>query len=123
MKVGFVTLFGRSNVGKSTLLNVLVGTKLAITSPKPQTTRRHVQGVLHTDEAQIIFVDTPGIFTSSRDRLTRSLNASAQNALKDVHVILHVVDPTRPIGPEDKKIFSLMEHVRIPVVMVINKMD
>lgn len=123
MKVGFVTIFGRSNVGKSTLLNRLVGTKLAITSPKPQTTRHHIQGVVHDPRGQIVFVDTPGIFTSSRDKLSRSLNASAEAALKDVDVIVHVVDPTRAIGPEDKRIFSILDQLDIPKILVINKMD
>jgi len=123
MKTGFVTIFGRSNVGKSTLLNSLVGTKLAITSPKPQTTRQQIQGVVHDPRGQIVFVDTPGIFTSSRDRLSKSLNASAEAALKDIDVIVHVVDPTRAIGPEDKRIFSILDKISTPKIMVINKMD
>ncbi|HBU28244.1 TPA: GTPase Era [Candidatus Uhrbacteria bacterium] len=123
MKSGFVTLFGRSNVGKSTLLNRLVGTKVAITSPKPQTTRHQIQGVVHTEEGQIVFVDTPGIFTTSKDNLTKYLNKTAQNALKDVDIVVHVVDPTRPIGPEDKKIFSIIRELKLPKVLVINKID
>lgn len=123
MKAGFVTLFGRSNVGKSTLLNALVGSKIAMTTPKPQTTRGHIQGVVHAPEGQIVFVDTPGLFTSSRDRLTRALNRHAETALTGVNVIAHVVDPTRPIGPEDKRIFALLASLPTPKVMVINKID
>lgn len=123
MKAGFVTLFGRSNVGKSTLLNRLVGTKVAITSPKPQTTRHQIQGVVHAAKGQIVFVDTPGIFTTSRNNLTKYLNKAAQNALRDVDVIVHVVDPTRPIGPEDKKIFGVVRDLEQPKILVINKID
>lgn len=123
MKSGFVTLFGRSNVGKSTLLNQLVGTKIAITSPKPQTTRHQIQGVVHDERGQIVFVDTPGIFTTSRNQLTKYLNKAAQNALRDVDVVLHVVDPTRPIGPEDKKIMGVVRELPQPKILVINKID
>ncbi len=123
MKTGFATLFGRSNVGKSTLLNRLVGTKIAITSPKPQTTRHQLQGVVHADEGQIVFVDTPGLFTSAKSTLTSYLNKTAQAALKDVDVIVHVVDPTRAIGPEDKKIMALLRDIHTPKILIINKMD
>ncbi|NQV12257.1 GTPase Era [Candidatus Uhrbacteria bacterium] len=123
MKAGFVTLFGRSNVGKSTLLNSIVGTKLAITSPKPQTTRHQIQGVIHDDRGQIVFVDTPGIFTTSKSNLAKYLNKAAENALNGVDVILHVVDPTRSIGPEDKKIMSTIANTKLPKILVINKMD
>lgn len=123
MKAGFVTLFGRSNVGKSTLLNTVVGTKVAITSPKPQTTRNQLQGVLHAPEGQIVFVDTPGIFTSARDKLTKHLNRTAKDALKEIDVIVHVVDPTRMIGPEDKQIMAIIKSVDVPKILVINKMD
>lgn len=123
MKAGFVTLFGRSNVGKSTLLNNIVGTKLAITSPKPQTTRHQIQGVVHDERGQIVFVDTPGIFTSSKSDLSKYLNRSAEGALHGVDVIIHVVDPTRSIGPEDKKIMSIIEKIDLPKILVINKID
>lgn len=123
MKTGFVTLFGRSNVGKSTLLNQLVGSKIAITSPKPQTTRHQIQGVVHHDNGQIVFVDTPGIFTTTRNNLTKYLNKAAQNALHEIDVVVHVVDPTRPIGPEDKKIIGIVRDLDLPKVLVINKID
>lgn len=116
-------MFGRSNVGKSTLLNRLVGTKIAITSPKPQTTRHQIQGVVHDERGQIVFVDTPGIFTTSRNQLTKYLNKAAQNALRDVDVVVHVVDPTRPIGPEDKKIMGVVRELQQPKILVINKID
>lgn len=98
-KTGFAVLVGRSNAGKSTLLNTLIGTKVAITTPKPQTTRQSLQGVLHHPEGQIIFVDTPGIFQKRHDFLTESLNKTAKMALKDIDVLVYVVDATRAIGP------------------------
>lgn len=123
MHTGFVTLFGRSNVGKSTLLNRLVGTKLAITSPKPQTTRHHIQGVVHLPEGQVVFVDTPGFFTGARSALTKALNARAESGLHGVDLIAHVVDPTRAPGPEDKRLLAMVAPLTIPKVLVINKID
>src|ERR1041385_6921203 len=102
MKVGFVALVGRSNTGKSTLLNALVGSKIAITTPKPQTTRQAIQGVYHSNEGQIIFVDTPGIFRKRRDAMTTRMNQAARGALEGVDLILYVVDPTRAIGEEEE---------------------
>ncbi len=122
-KAGFVAIIGRSNVGKSTLLNTLVGTKVAITTPKPQTTRRPIQGVITREEGQIVFVDTPGIMQKARDPLTQALLAYAKEALHDVDAILYVVDPTRAIGEEEKQAFRLLEHVTAPTLLVINKID
>ena len=122
-KSGFVVLIGRSNVGKSTLLNSLVGTKVAITTPKPQTTRDVIQGVVHDERGQIIFIDTPGIFQQSKDRLTSKLTQKAKESLRGVDLILYTVDPTREIGNEEKIIQSMLRNIDIPKVMVINKVD
>lgn len=123
MKVGFVALVGRSNTGKSTLLNALVGTKVAITTPKPQTTRQAIQGVLHGAEGQIIFVDTPGVFRKRRDAVTNRMNAAAKGALEDVDVVLYIVDPTRAIGEEEEDIMKLIADVTSPKLLIINKID
>src|SRR3989338_5458480 len=97
MKSGVVALVGRPNVGKSTLLNAILGRKVAITSPKPQTTRFPIQAVYEDDRGQIIFTDTPGIFAKAEDTLSKKINPLAQSALKnkDLNVILYLVDHTR----------------------------
>src|SRR3989344_2710447 len=122
-KSGFAVMVGRSNVGKSTVLNSLVGSKVAITSPKPQTTRLPVQGIVTRPEGQVVFVDTPGIIQKSRDTLTGKLAAAAKDSLRDVDVVLHVVDPTRSIGDEEKAVMRLMQEVTKPKILVINKTD
>lgn len=122
-KSGMVAIVGRSNVGKSTLINTMVGTKVAITTPKPQTTRRPIQGIITRQEGQIVFVDTPGIMQKARDTLTNKLNAYAKDSLRDVNAVLYVVDPTRPIGDEEKQAFRLVEKITIPKLLVINKID
>ncbi len=122
-KSGFAVLVGRSNVGKSTLLNALVGTKVAITTPKPQTTRLPIHGILSTEEGQAVFVDTPGIFQKSRDRLTKKLLEAVTQSLKDVDVVVYVVDPTRAIGDEEKYVLRIVEAIEKPKLLVINKSD
>ncbi|KKW36698.1 MAG: GTPase Era [Candidatus Giovannonibacteria bacterium GW2011_GWA2_53_7] len=122
-KSGFAVLVGRSNVGKSTLLNALVGTKVAITSPKPQTTRLPVHGILTTEQGQIVFVDTPGIFQERRGSLGGRLLSSVKHSLRDVDAIVYVVDPTRSIGDEEKTVMRLIADIEKPKILVINKMD
>lgn len=122
-KSGMVAIIGRSNVGKSTLLNSLVGSKVAITTPKPQTTRRPIQGILTNDLGQVVFVDTPGIMQVARDPLTKKLASYAKEALKDIDAVIYVVDPTRSIGDEEKQALRMVENITKPKLLVINKMD
>ena len=124
MKSGFVALIGRSNVGKSTLLNALVGTKVAIITPKPQTTRHAIRGIVHDPAGQIVFVDTPGVFDKTRDPLTESMNREVRNALEGIDAIVYVVDPTRAVGPEEHRVHAMVETAtKTPKIMVINKCD
>jgi GTP-binding protein Era len=119
MRSGFVTIVGRPNVGKSTLLNQLLGTKVSIVSDKPQTTRTQVRGVLNRPDAQIVFVDTPGIH-KPQGPLGERLNASATSAIGDVDAVCLVVDATAPIGKGDKFIAA-----RVPsnTIVIVNKID
>jgi GTP-binding protein Era len=122
-KSGFAVLVGRSNVGKSTLLNALIGTKVAITTPKPQTTRHAIQGVIHDPRGQVVIVDTPGIFTHVPDNLTAKLNETARKSLQDIDAIVYVVDPTRHVGDEEKVVRGLVMASDKPKILVINKSD
>jgi len=122
-KVALAVLVGRSNVGKSTLLNNLLGTKIAITSPKAQTTRHLIHGVLNDDRGQIVFVDTPGLFKQVPDTLTAKLNEKAKDALDGIDIILYVVDPTRHVGDEEKTIHRLVTQSDRPKILVLNKSD
>lgn len=123
MKSGFAVLIGRSNVGKSTLLNSLVGTKVAITTPKPQTTRRPVQGALTTDLGQVVFVDTPGIMQKARDPLTKKLLKWTEESLQGIDLILYVVDATRAIGSEEKQALAMIRDLPQKKLLIINKID
>ena len=122
-KSGFVTIIGRPNVGKSTLMNHLIGQKIAITSNKPQTTRNRIQTVL-TDEArgQIIFLDTPGIH-KAKNKLGEYMVNVAEHTLQDVDVILWLVEPTDYIGAGEQHIIQKLKSVTTPVILVINKLD
>lgn len=121
-KSGFVTLIGRPNVGKSTLMNYLIGQKIAITSNKPQTTRNRIQTVLTTEEGQIIFVDTPGIH-KAKNKLGEYMVNVAEKTLKEVDVVLWLVEPTTFIGAGEKHIAGQLERIQTPVILVINKTD
>lgn len=123
MKSGFVMLAGRSNVGKSTLLNALVGTKVAIMSEKPQTTRHPVRGVLHDPRGQIVFVDTPGVFLGKKDPVSKRLNEMVKENLEGIDAIVYVVDPTREPGNEEKYIQNLLKSSRTPIILAVNKKD
>ena len=122
MRSGFVSFIGRPNVGKSTLLNSLMTTKIAITSDKAGTTRNVIQGIYNEPEYQIIFVDTPGI-AKPINRLGKVLNKKAMEQIEDVDCILFVVDGKKGIGPGDKYILEVLKKVSIPVILVINKID
>lgn len=122
-KSGFAVLVGRSNVGKSTLLNTLVGTKVSIITPKPQTTRHVVHGIVHDPRGQIVFVDTPGIFHKAKDVLTKKLNIRVRDAMQDIDVLIYVADPTRAIGPEERELLNLVDLVKKPKILTINKTD
>ncbi len=119
---GFVAIVGRPNVGKSTLVNGLVGEKVAIISPRPQTTRRHIRGIRTTDEAQVIFVDTPGIH-EPRHELGRYMVAAARRAIPDADVVAWVVDVSRAPTREDRTIARFLCDSRGPLLLVMNKSD
>ena len=121
-KSGFVTLIGRPNVGKSTLMNYLIGQKIAITSNKPQTTRNRIQTVLTTEEGQIVFVDTPGIH-KAKNKLGEYMVNVAQRSLGEVDVVLWLVEPSTFIGAGEKHIVEQLNRVKTPVILVINKVD
>ena len=122
MRSGFVALVGRPNVGKSTLLNALVRHKVAITTSVPQTTRHAIRGVLHRDDAQVVFVDTPGIH-KPRTLLGRRLNDVARASLTGVDLVLFLVDAARGIGRGDEYLAELLTRSRVPVIAVLNKTD
>lgn len=121
-KSGFVTLIGRPNVGKSTLMNHLIGQKIAITSKKPQTTRNRIQTVYTCEEGQIVFVDTPGIH-KAKNKLGEYMVKSAKSTFDEVDVILWLVEPTTFIGAGERQIAADLHNVRTPVILVINKTD
>lgn len=121
-KSGFVTIIGRPNVGKSTLMNHLIGQKIAITSNKAQTTRNRIQTVYTGEEGQIVFLDTPGI-NRAKNKLGEYMLSAAENTLKEVDVILWLVEPTTFIGAGEQYIVEKLSKVHTPVILVINKID
>ncbi|QHQ60817.1 GTPase Era [Anaerocolumna sedimenticola] len=121
-KSGFVTLIGRPNVGKSTLMNHLIGQKIAITSDKPQTTRNRIQTVYTEEHGQIIFLDTPGIH-KAKNKLGEYMVNVAERTLNEVDVILWLVEPTTFIGAGERYIVEQLQKVKTPVILVINKVD
>ena len=122
LRSGFVAIIGRPNVGKSTLMNHLIGQKIAITSNKPQTTRNRIQTVYTCERGQIVFVDTPGIH-KARNKLGEYMVAVAERTLKEVDAILWLVEPSPRIGPGDEHIAQQLRTLGVPVLLVINKID
>lgn len=121
-KSGFVSIIGRPNVGKSTLMNQIIGQKVAITSNKPQTTRNRIQTVYTDEMMQIVFVDTPGIH-KSKNKLGDYMVNAAKSTLNEADVILWLVEPTDYIGAGERSIIDNLKQVRTPVILVINKID
>lgn len=123
-KSGIVALVGRPNAGKSTLLNNVLGHKVAITSPKPQTTRFPIQAVYEDDRGQIVFIDTPGIFSKVIDRVSSRINLRTEDVLTtDIDLILYIVDHTRERAEEENKTLGIIRKTKAPKLLVINKMD
>ena len=122
MRSGFVGLVGRPNVGKSTLLNSIIGKKVAITSNKPQTTRNNIQGIYNDDDTQIVFIDTPGIHKPNH-KLGEFLNKQAYYSLEDADVILFLVDSNESLGKGDMFVLEKIKQTNKPVILVINKID
>jgi GTP-binding protein Era len=124
-RCGFVAIVGRPNVGKSTLMNRILGQKISITSRRPQTTRHQVTGIKTEGEAQTIYVDTPGIHIQTRDRnkaINRFMNQAAIQALRDVNAVVFLIDRTRWTD-EDEVVLQRLEHLKAPVILAINKVD
>lgn len=123
-KAGTVALIGRPNVGKSTLLNNILGHKVSITSPKPQTTRFAIEAVYEDERGQIVFVDTPGIFAKARDTLARKINLNVEQSMSQrFDVIVHLIDKTRERDVEENKTLGMVRKMNGPKILVINKMD
>ena len=122
MRSGFVSLVGRPNVGKSTLINALVGYKIAITSDKAQTTRNMIQGIYNDEDSQIVFVDTPGIH-KPKHKLGQRLNEEAYYSIDDVDIILFLIDVTMPFGKGDNFILDKIKEANKPTFLVLNKVD
>ncbi|MBE5947318.1 MAG: GTPase Era [Lachnospiraceae bacterium] len=121
-KSGFVAIIGRPNVGKSTLMNRLIGQKIAITSSKAQTTRNKIQTVYTDEEAQIVFLDTPGI-NKAKNKLGKYMMNVAHNTLNEVDVVMWIVEPTTFIGAGERHIIEVLGKVKTPIILVINKVD
>lgn len=122
MKSGFVGIIGRPNVGKSTLVNSIVGKKVAITTSKPQTTRNIIQGIYNDDDTQIVFVDTPGIHKPNT-KLGQTLNKQAYYSMEDTDILLFLVDVTEALGKGDMFVIDKLKEVNKPVILVLNKVD
>jgi len=122
-KSGFVSIIGRPNVGKSTLINSLIGEKLTITADKQGTTRNKIHCILTTEEVQIIFMDTPGIMLKTKNKLNGAMRRTAYNSLKEVDIIIFVIEPDTKIGPGDRAILDSLKNYDLPIFLVINKVD
>lgn len=124
MKSGIVAIIGRPNVGKSTLLNHILGHKVSITSPKPQTTRFNLEAVYEDERGQIVFIDTPGIFGKIKDALGRQINLQAEESLKSkINVVVYMIDHTRERDFEENKVLGMVRNAKAAKILVINKID
>lgn len=122
-KSGMITLVGRSNVGKSTLLNTIVGTKIAAVTHRPQTTRNIIHGVLNTPQGQAVFLDTPGILKEKGYPLAGKLTERLHESLRGIDMVLYVVDPAKSLGAEERATLALIRKLEIPKILAINKSD
>lgn len=123
LKSGFAVIIGRPNVGKSTLMNHLIGQKIAITSAKPQTTRNRIETVYTDERGQIVFLDTPGFIQKAKNKLGEYMIDTSSGALNDGDVILFLAEPSSYIGEADRAILTALKNVKIPVILVLNKID
>ena len=124
LKRGKVLLIGRPNVGKSTFVNNLIGQKVAITSPKPQTTRFSIRAMYEEERGQIVFVDTPGIFGKAQDLLAKKINQRAMSIISEkVDLVIYMIDPTRKRDFEEAKILGIVRKLKAPKILVLNKID
>lgn len=121
-RAGYVAIIGRPNVGKSTLLNYILGQKLSITSRKPQTTRHKIMGIKTENDVQVVYVDTPGMHENHDKALNRYMNKAAQSAVKDVDVIVFMIDRTKWTS-EDEMVLKSLQYVKCPVILAVNKVD
>lgn len=121
-KSGFISIIGRPNAGKSTLLNALLNEKLAITSPKPQTTRDNIMGIVTTGDAQYVFIDTPGIH-KPHHRLGKHLNRNAYQAISEADINFVIIDATQPFGSGDEFLLSRIANSEVPAFLIVNKID
>lgn len=119
----FVTIIGRANVGKSSLLNALVGEKIAMVSDKPQTTRTRISGVLTKGETQYVFMDTPGIQYKTKNKLGEHMNNTVKHSVVDIDAVIFIIDVSKKIGEQDKLIAEKIKNSRSPVILVLNKTD
>ncbi|HQP91681.1 MAG TPA: GTPase Era, partial [Candidatus Omnitrophota bacterium] len=122
LRSGVVAIVGRANVGKSTLLNNLVGEKVAIVSPIPQTTRNQIRAIFNDSRGQIVFLDTPGIH-ETKHAFDRSMISAINNSLDGVDVIIHLVDTTERLGQEESMVLEKISRVKAPIILGLNKMD
>ena len=120
-KSGFISIIGRPNAGKSTLLNAILNEKIAITSPKPQTTRDNIMGIVTTEDAQFIFIDTPGIH-KPHHRLGKHLNRNAYQAIVEADINFVIIDATQPFGSGDEFLLSRIANSEVPTFLIVNKM-
>ncbi|MFH1789720.1 MAG: GTPase Era [bacterium] len=123
LKSGFITIIGRSNVGKSTLMNTMIGTKIAGVSTKAQTTRSIIHGVINNEKGQAVLIDTPGVFKHKKNLLSGKLLKRVRQSLQDIDIVLYMVDPSREFGEEERYAMSIIRKINAPKILAINKCD